>query len=297
MGEPTFARDGDRTILVLDGFEQSAVNLADPTDLAFEYVEQLALAVDMLLPPGPLRVTHVGGGGLTMARWVEHTRPGSPQIVLEPDDRLTARVRAELPLPRRHRIRVRPVGGVEGIGALADGSADLLILDAFEGGRVPAELTSAEWFAEVARVLALGGLLLANVADERDHGYLARVAAGVRESLGHVAAVGLKEVVKGRRFGNLILIGARRPVDLHALRVASARLRVPTGVLGESDLSRRHPQVMPFRAATGDLSASPSPPDPFGVRRFDVCAHPHTARKYIDPAVAASRGREGRGRR
>lgn len=229
MGEPTFVRDGDRTILLLDGFEQSAVNLADPTDLAFEYVEQLALAVDTLLPPGPLRVTHVGGGGLTMARWVEHTRPGSPQIVLEPDARLTDRVRTELPLPRLHRIRVRP-----------------------EGGRVPAALTSGEWFAGVARVLAVGGLLLANIADERDHGYLARVAAGVRVSLGHVAAVGLQEVAKGRRFGNLILIGARRPVDLHALRVASARLRVPTGVLGESDISRRHPQALPFRAATAD---------------------------------------------
>ncbi|MHB8185414.1 MAG: hypothetical protein ACYDDU_04875 [Dermatophilaceae bacterium] len=37
---------------------------------------------------------------------VNAERPGSPQIVLEPDVELTELVRRELPLPRQHRIRV-----------------------------------------------------------------------------------------------------------------------------------------------------------------------------------------------
>jgi hypothetical protein len=44
----------------------------------------MGLVLDAL-PCGPLAVTHVGGAGLTLARYVQHTRPGSPQIVLEPD--------------------------------------------------------------------------------------------------------------------------------------------------------------------------------------------------------------------
>ena len=39
------------------------------------------------LPAGPLAVTHVGGGGCTLARYLAATRPGSSQIVLEPDCR------------------------------------------------------------------------------------------------------------------------------------------------------------------------------------------------------------------
>ncbi len=99
--------------VILDGSPQSHVQLDDPGLLAFEYVQHLGLVLDTL-PPGPLAVTHVGGAGLTLARYVNHVRPGSPQIVLEPDAALTELVRRELPLPRQHRIRVRPVDGLQG---------------------------------------------------------------------------------------------------------------------------------------------------------------------------------------
>ena len=41
------------------------------------------------LPAGPVAVSHVGGAAMTLPRYVAHTRPGSPQIVLEPDAALT----------------------------------------------------------------------------------------------------------------------------------------------------------------------------------------------------------------
>ena len=92
-------RDGDVVTVMRDGHPQSAVSLGNPEYLEFEYVQHLALAIDALCRPGPLRVTHIGGGGLTLPRWIAHTRPGSPQIVLEPDQHLTDLVRAHLPLP------------------------------------------------------------------------------------------------------------------------------------------------------------------------------------------------------
>ena len=72
----TFVPDAVGVTVVLDGHPQSHVCLDDPGLLAFEYVAQLALVLDTL-PPGRVAVTHVGGGGLTVPRYVQHTRPGS----------------------------------------------------------------------------------------------------------------------------------------------------------------------------------------------------------------------------
>ena len=145
---------------------------------------------------------------------------------------------ASCPLPRGHRIRVRPLDGVAGVAGLRDASADVVVVDAYAAGRVPPELATVEWFAEVGRTLAPGGLLLANVADEPGLRYAARVAAGARAALGHVAFVGLHEVLKGKRFGNLVLVGSATPVDLWTLRRAAASAPLPTGVLS---VGRRGP--------------------------------------------------------
>ncbi|WP_030526444.1 spermidine synthase [Phycicoccus jejuensis] len=266
MGEVRVEVEGGVAAVLLDGFPQSAVDLDDPTVLHFEYVQQLALVVDALAPAGTLRVTHVGGGGLTLPRWVHATRPGSPQIVLEPDVALTEQVRRDVPLPRGHRMRVRPVGGEEGVAALADGSADVVVLDAFVDGRVPAGLTTVEWMADVRRVLAPAGLLLANVTDEPGMRYAARVAAGAQEVFGHTAFVGLHEVLKGRRFGNVVLVASPGPLDLYTLRRAAASAVLPTGVLPWADVARRVPGARPLRSGDGTAVPSPEPPDPGGWR-------------------------------
>lgn len=265
VGDPRFDREGSLVTVFLDDLPQSAVDLGDPALLAFEYVQHLALALDALAPGGPLRVTHVGGGALTLPRWVHHTRPGSPQIVLEPDVPLTASVRRELPLPRGHRIRVRPVTGEEGLAALADASADVVVLDAFVGGRVPAALTTLEWLGDARRVLGPGGLFLANVTDEPGMRYVARVAAGAQEAFGHATVVGLHEVLKGRRFGNLVLVASGAPLDLYSLRRAAASAVLPTGVRPFADIRKKVPGARPFAGA--DTAPSPEPPDLRGWRR------------------------------
>ena len=266
MEEVGFERDGSVVTVVLDGQGQSAVDLADPSRLDFEYVQHLALCIEALAPAGPLRVTHVGGAGLTLPRWVQHTRPGSPQIVLEPDADLTEAVRRELPLPRGHRIRVRPVDGLAGVAGLREASADVVVLDAYAAGRVPAELGTVEWFADVARVLAPRGLLLANVADEPGLRYAGRVAVGARTAVGPVAFVALHEVLKGKRFGNLVLV-ASPALDLWTLRRATASSPLPTGVLAAGELERRLAGTRPFSSAAGEVAESPAPPERGAWRR------------------------------
>lgn len=243
---------------------QSAVSLADPSHLAFEYVQHLALVLDAVFtPPAPLRVTHVGGAGLSLARWVHHTRPGSPQIVLEPDTALTEAVRRELPLPRGHRIRVRPLRGEEGLPALAPASADVVVLDAYAGGQVPAALTTVEWLGEVARVLAPGGLFLANLGDRPGLRYAARVAAGAREALGpgaQTAYVALHSVLKAKGFGNVVLAASRERLPVDEMMRAAARQPLPTGVVAPREVTARSAGAVPFSETGGDTSPSPEPP-------------------------------------
>ncbi len=146
-------RAGSWTLL-LDGAPQSHVDLTDPTHLEFEYVRRLGAAIDLLAPAGaPLRLLHLGGGALTLPRYVAATRPGSTQRVCEVDGALVELVRQKLPWPPNPRLRVRVADAREALTGLRDASLDIVVADVFAGARTPAHLTSVEFAAEVARVL------------------------------------------------------------------------------------------------------------------------------------------------
>jgi spermidine synthase len=255
-GRVELLADADRPggwLLTVDRIRQSYVDLDDPTYLDFEYVQAMADVIDAL-PDGPLAVTHIGGGGCTLARYVAACRPGSPQIVLEPDGEVTAVVRAKLPLPPRSRIRVRATGGREGVAALRADSADVVVLDAFSGGRVPAELTTLEFLAEVARVLRRSGVFLANVADGPPLTYARRLAATVRSVLPRVIVTADPAVMKGRRFGNLVLAATRAELPVAAIRRGAAAAAFPRTASISFGRDAR-----PLRDA--DSLRSPQPPD------------------------------------
>lgn len=208
-------------ILELDGMEQSAVDLDDPTNLVFDYVRRIGDLIDRM-PPGPLRVLHVGGAAMSLPRYVAATRPRSAQIVLEPNEIVIAQVRVEAPLPRRSGIKVRPIDGLAGIRPIRDGCQDLVILDAFANAEVPDELTSAEFLQDVQRVLRPGGVFVANVVD---HSPFERVRA-LLALVGRSVVVGLEpSTLKGRRAGNVLVasgVGFGSPSPLE-YRVFSGR--------------------------------------------------------------------------
>ena len=244
-----------------DGHPRSHVDLNDPHRLEFEYVQHLGLVIDNLSPspPTPLAVSHIGGAGLTLARYLESTRAGSPQIVLEPDGALTDAVRRELPLPRGHRIRVRPELGQDGVRKLRDASADVIVLDAFADGRVPGELVTPQCVREYARVLKADGVLLANLADEPGLRWVSRAIATFRQEFGHCVAIAGHEIFKGRRFGNVV-VGASRSalaLDVDTIRRAAAKSIFPTGVKSGPEIEKLA-AVLPFSDA--QPLHSPVPP-------------------------------------
>lgn len=261
LGRVELLADADRPggfLLTVDRIRQSYVDLDDPTYLDFEYVQAFADVIDAM-PDGPLAVTHVGGGACTLARYVAHTRPGSPQIVLEPDEELTRTVRDRLPFARGVRVRIRPVDGRTGVAALRDASADVVVLDAFHGGRVPPELTSTEFVADVARVLRDGGVLLVNVADGPPNAYSRRLAVTLATSLPNVLVVADPSVLKGRRFGNVVLAASAGSLPVTEIARAAARAAFPRTVHTGSALRNYTGGAAPLTDL--DPLRSPQPPD------------------------------------
>ena len=238
--------------------DQSYVDLDDPLRLEFDYVQRLADVLDSVAETGErLRVVHVGGAAMTLPRYVAATRPSSAQIVLEPDIELTAFVRRHLPLPTRSGIKVRGVDGRRGIAELRDGYADLVIIDAFVGARVPADLTTAEFLADARRALSDHGVVMINVTDRGPLGYARRVLAGVCLAFPHVLLCAEPSTLKGRRFGNVIIVGGSTPLPYAAIAQRTGQSPFPYRVLRGARLRQLLAESLPFNDE--DAEESPEP--------------------------------------
>ena len=246
--------------LMLDGAPQSYVDLDDPTHLEFEYIRRMAAAIDLIAPPGaPLRVLHLGGGALTLPRYIAATRPESPQRVVEIDGPLVEMVRRELPLNPKANIRVRVTDARAAVEGMRDGGYDVAVLDVFAGARTPAHLASVEFAREVARVLAPTGWLIANVADGPPLRYARAQVATIRAALPDACLVADAAVLRGRRFGNLVVLAGRTPPPVAELTRRAAGDWFPGRV--ETDLDRFAGGVAPVT----DSVAVASPPPPAGL--------------------------------
>jgi len=255
--------DADRSdswFLVVEGTPQSHVDLADPSYLDFSYMRRIAHAADLVAPAGePVDALHLGAGALTLARYVAHTRPGSRQRAVDVDAPLVEMVRRRLPWDRRAQLRVGIGDAREWITARHADSADLVISDVFAGARTPARLTSVEFYAEAARVLRPGGLLAVNIGDGHSLEHTRTQAATVRAALPHVALTAEPGILRGRRFGNLVLVAGHRPLPAQELGRRAHRDPEMARLLEGEDLDR----FVSGRAPVHDADAvdSPAPPD------------------------------------
>lgn len=204
--------------LVVDGTPQSHVNLEDPSQLFFEYVQRMGHVIDRLRMPGePITAVHLGAGALTLPRYIEETRPGSRQQVIELESDLVDLVRSALPWSKRASIRIRYGDAREVMVRLPSGlrgTVDLLIVDVFAGARTPAHVTSAEFYREAVLMLAADGVILVNIADGPGLAFARGQTATLRSVTEDVAALAEPQVLKGRRFGNVVLAGSPSPLPL-----------------------------------------------------------------------------------
>ena len=288
--------------LRVDGIPQSHVDLDDPLYLEFEYMRRLGHLADLAAPAGDaLRVLHLGGGGLTLARYVAASRPGSSQLAVDSDGALVGLVRRLLPLnqpsrrargggprgggsggggssggqpgnggasagrPGAGRVRVRVGDARDVLGQVPAGSFDLVIADLFTGARTPAHVTTVEFAAAAAAALSPAGIFAANMGDGPPLAHARARVATVRAVFPHACLIADPGVMRGRRFGNLVLAASRRELPLGALAGRAAGDPFPGRVLGGGELDRFAAGARPVVDA--EAEASPAPPlDLFATR-------------------------------
>ncbi len=246
--------------LVVDGTPQSHVNLEDPSQLFFEYVQRIGHVIDRLRTPGePLTAVHLGAGALTLPRYIAQTRPGSRQQVIELESDLVDFVREHLPLPRQANIRVRHGDAravMEKLPAGLRGTVDLLVVDVFSGARTPAHVTSLEFYRAAVALLAPDGVIAVNVADGPGLQFARSQAATLAAVTADAAALAETQILKGRRFGNVVLVGSPSPLPLDWMPRLLAGGPHPSVVVHGADLRN----WIAGAPVVTDVTAIPSPP-------------------------------------
>ena len=230
-------RPGGR-VLRLDTLRHSYVDVDDPTHLEFEYVQLFGATTDAARPgDAPLDALHVGGGALTMPRWLEATRPGSVSEVLEIDGELVDLVLDELPPDPDVDVEVEVGDGRLLIGDVPDASQDIVFGDAFAGLAAPWHLTTEQFVEEVHRVLRPGGLYVANLIDRPPLRFTRSEAATLGTVFAEVAVLAPPSALQGTSAANLVVVASDDPIPVDALRRLIAEQGLPHQVLVGEELA------------------------------------------------------------
>jgi spermidine synthase len=208
-------------VLLLDTLRHSYVDLDDPTHLEFEYVRAVAAVTDVIAPEGrPLSALHIGGGGLTVPRYLDAVRPGTESLVIEVDPGVVAIDREQLALETSDRLRVRVADGRVGLAEEPPGGRDLVVGDAFGGLSVPWQLTTREALELVDDALADDGVYVVNLIDNPPLDFVRAELATLRAVFPHVLLLARAPVLAGEDGGNLVAVASRQP--LPGERIADA---------------------------------------------------------------------------
>jgi spermidine synthase len=210
-------RDTGR-ILVLDGVRHSYVDLEDPTYLDFEYVQAMASVVDTAFPPGePVRAYHLGGGGLTLPRYLEEVRPGTRSRVSEIDAGVVRVDIERLGHDLGEGVDLRVEDGRLALEDLEAGDFDLVVGDAFGGVSVPWHLTTVEAMGGIRRALDDDGVYVANLIDRGPLAFARAAVATTAAVFDHVVLLAEPDVLAGEDGGNLVVVASASPLDIRAV--------------------------------------------------------------------------------
>ncbi|MFC4556362.1 spermidine synthase [Georgenia faecalis] len=255
----------DAVTLYLDDAESSHVDLADATYLEFEYLQQMLAVLDVARPDEPLRAVHLGGGACTFARALDALRPGSTQLVVELDAELARLVREWFGLPRAPRLRIRVGDARQVLGTLTPGAWDVVIRDVFAGPEVPPHVRTLEAAQEARRALRESGLYLVNLTDRPPLRAARAEVATLRAVFPHVLLIADPAILRGRRFGNVVLAASVEPVDVTLLGRALRTLPLPVQL-------RHGAEVADFAGTAAPLRDPAPVPDPAALHDSGTAA-------------------------
>ncbi|WP_208749012.1 spermidine synthase [Arthrobacter sp. PM3] len=225
-------------VLSIGGAEQSHVNLAEPDDIFYEYLRRIGHIVDLAAPWGePVTALHLGAGALTLARYIQATRPGSIQYAVELERELLDFVLQQLPLPEGTQLHTVIGDARDALTELpAELRFDVVILDIFSGPEAPAHIACTEFYQEAAARLTPRGVLIVNVGDEPGLTLVRSQVAAMRRAMADVAAFAEAGMFTGRYPGNIILAGTQGPWPAVWTAALTARGPHPAKVLAGVEL-------------------------------------------------------------
>lgn len=215
-GTAELISDDDRPgswLLKINGVQSSHVDLADPLRLDFEYMRWMAALIEPHWPTdAKLRALHLGGGACSMARYLAAAYPNARQAVVEIDARLAELVRAWFNIPRAPLVKIRVGDAREVLESLTDRSRNLIIRDVFAGPYTPDALTTFEFTEHAKRVLSPGGMYMVNCGDAPNLSRAKQEMATIGSIFPHTVIVADPPMLKGRRYGNVIIAGSDVPI-------------------------------------------------------------------------------------
>lgn len=255
------AVDGDGRLLILDTLRHSYVDLGDPTHLEFSYTRAIAAALDLQAAPGePLSVLHIGGGGMTLPRYLLATRPAGDNRVVEVDAGVIGIDRERLELPDDEHLAVDVGDGRVGLAQAATDGVDVVVGDAFGGIAVPWHLATREAVAEVSRVLSPGGLYALNVIDHGPLDFARAEIATVAAVFEHVLVIAPNSQSMGARGGNFVVLASDEALDREGISAGLVDRDAPMSVLspaGLEDLLGPNPLILTDDYAPVDQLLTP----------------------------------------
>lgn len=156
--------------LHLDHLVHSYSDPDDATFLEYEYLRIFRDVVDWTARRKPVfRVLFIGGGGYTLPRLIEQQYPGAGIDVVEIDPAVT-RVAYRF-FGVAHQTAIRTINqDARWFAMHATETYDAIFIDAFNDLSVPYHLTTRELTAQLRRLLAPDGALVANVIDDYANG-------------------------------------------------------------------------------------------------------------------------------
>jgi spermidine synthase len=225
-------------VLSIGGAEQSHVNLVEPGEIFYEYLRRIGHVVDLAAPAGePISALHLGAGALTLARYIQATRPGSVQYAVELERELLDFVLQQLPMPDGTELHTVIGDARDALSELpGELRFDVVILDIFSGPEAPEHIACTGFYREAAARLTPRGVLIVNVGDEPGLTLVRSQVAALREAMDGVAAFAESGMFAGRYPGNIILTGTQGPWPAGWTEALTARGPHPATVLAGVDL-------------------------------------------------------------
>lgn len=131
---------------------------------------------------------------------------------MELDAKLAELTRTLFDVPRAPTVKIRAGEARAETMAFQPASRDIIIRDVFAGATTPQPLTTVEFFAACRKALAGAGLYVSNCGDHSDLQGAKAELSGMAEIFDHLAVIADPPMLKGRRYGNIILIGSESPL-------------------------------------------------------------------------------------